>query len=228
MTLPRRIAAAIWRLCLRVRFALFHRRRHDREADEVIGGIRIHVIPGVFNPALFRVTPVFVDWLSDDLVPPGARVLDLGTGSGILAIAAAATASRVIAVDRNPSAVACARDNIAAHSLTDRIDVRHGDLFDPVNGELFDLVLANPPYLPGSPRTELEAAFLVGDFADRFARALPGHLADDGRALVILSNQGDQDAFLQAFEAVGLSVGPIRRRDLVSEIVTLWQVQRST
>lgn len=227
MTVTRRIAAAIWRLGLRVRFALLHRHRHDRDADEVIGGIPIHVSPGVFNPALFRVTPVFVGWLSDGLVPPGAVVLDLGTGSGVLAIAAAASASRVTAVDRNAAAVACARDNVAARSLTDRIDVRHGDLFEPVTGERFDLVLVNPPYLPGSPTTELEAAFLVGDFAERFASALPDHLAEGGRALVILSDQGDQGAFLDAFETAGLAAEPIRRRDLVSEIVTLWAVQRS-
>ena len=64
---------------------------------ETLGGLSIQVLPGVFNPALFRVTPVFLEWLAEDLVPPDATVLDVGTGTGVLAVAAARTAARVAA-----------------------------------------------------------------------------------------------------------------------------------
>ena len=218
------LLARLWRLGLRLRFVLFQRHRHDREVVEEIGGFSIQVLPGVFNPALFRVTPVFLGWLDEGLVPPDARVLDMGTGTGILAIAAARTATRVTAVDRNPAAVECARTNTRRNRVDDRVELRLGDLFEAVAGELFDLILCNPPYLTGEPKNDLEGAFLAGDFAERFARGLPEHLADGGRALVILSTIGEEDTFIEAFERVGLEVEIARRRDLISEVVTLFAV----
>ncbi len=192
---------------------------------EKIGGLSILVRPGVFNPALFRVTPVFLEWIAEGLVPAGSQVLDLGTGTGVLAIAAASKATRVVAVDSNPVAVECARINAEANSVDDRVELRLGDLFAPVVGERFDLVLCNPPYFGGRPETQLETAFRAGDFARRFAQGLGDQLADKGRALVILSNIGDEGGFLAAFAEAGLMVETVRRRNLISEIVTLYEIR---
>jgi len=224
MSLWRRAVANLWRLGLGIRFALFQRHRHDAAVVETLDGLTIQVLPGVFNPALFRVTPVFLEWLAEGLVPPDARVLDLGTGTGILAIAAARTATRVTAVDRNPAALECVRINTNRNGVDDRVELRLGDLFEPVAGERFDLILCNPPYLAGEPATDLEHALLAGDFPDRFARNLPDHLTDGGRALVILSTIGEEDTFIEAFKRVGLEVEAIRRRNLISEVVTLFAV----
>jgi release factor glutamine methyltransferase len=219
------LLARLWRRGLRLKFILSQRHRHDREVVEEIGGLSILVRPGVFNPTLFRVTPVFLEWLGEGFVAAGSQVLYLGTGTGVLAIAAASTAARVVAVDSNPTAVECARINAESNSVEDRLEVRLGDLFAPVVGESFDLVLCNPPYFAGRPATQLETAFRAGDFAPRFARGLGDHLADDGRALVILSNIGDEGGFLAAFGEAGLTVEVLRRRNLVSEIVTLYELR---
>lgn len=224
MTLAKRAVARLWRLGLRLKFVLFQRHRHDREVLEEIGGLSIRVLPGVFNPALFRVTPVFLEWLTEGLVPAGSRVLDVGTGSGVLAIAAASAGARVVAVDSNPAAVDCARINAEANGVDDRVDIRLGDLFEPVTGEEFDLILCNPPYFPGRPTTPLDTAFRAGDFGRRFASDLGGHLTESGRALVILSGLGDEPAFLTAFADAGLEIEILRRRNLVSEVVTLFAV----
>jgi len=77
--------------------------------------------------------------------------LDLGTGSGLLAFAAAAHSDRVVAVDRNPRAVAMTAFNARMNGL-DHVECREGDLFEPVRGERFDLVLCNPPFVV-SPET---------------------------------------------------------------------------
>ena len=204
---------------------LLQRHRHNREVVEEIGDLSILVRPGVFNPALFRVTPVFLEWLGEGLVPAGSKVLDLGTGTGVLAIAAASQAARVVAVDSNPTAVECARINAGTNSVEDRMEARLGDLFAPVAGERFDLVLCNPPYFPGRPSSELEAAFRAGNFARRFAHGLGDHLTHDGRALVILSSIGDEAGFLAAFAEAGLVVETVRRRDLISEIATLYEIR---
>jgi len=85
------------------------------------------------------------------IADPGAveRVLDLGTGSGCLAILAALRFpnATVDAVDISADALAVAAHNVADHGLGRRIALHRGDLFDPVRGERYDLILANPPYV---------------------------------------------------------------------------------
>src|SRR5919202_290874 len=83
--------------------------------------------PDVFNPKLLRSGEFLVSQLH--LLPGGARVLDLGSGSGACGIAAARLGCSVVAVDINPSAVRCTRINALLNNLC--IDVRQGDLFGP-------------------------------------------------------------------------------------------------
>src|SRR5918996_1251646 len=75
--------------------------------------------------------------------------LDLCTGSGCLAILAALTfpRARIDAADLSAGALALARRNVAAHRLGDRITLHRGDLFAPLHGRRYDLILSNPPYV---------------------------------------------------------------------------------
>lgn len=105
-------------------------------------------------------------------VPQGAAVLDVFTGSGVLAVAAAgAGAASVTAVDISRRAVACARINGRLNGV--KLRALRGDLFAPVAGERFDAIVANPPYLPGEG---------PADDARGGARAWEG--GTDGRALL--------------------------------------------
>ncbi len=91
-------------------------------------------------------------------------VLDIGTGSGILAITAGEIARKVVAVDINPQAVRCARLNVARNGMTDTISVLQGDLFssmDPDNK--FDIILFSPPYLEGQPKSLIDQALFDPD-----------------------------------------------------------------
>lgn len=81
---------------------------------------------------------------------PAVRVLDLGTGSGCIAVAMAANlpGATVVAIDASPKALAVAKHNAAAAGVADRVEFRQGDWFAGCrNGETFDLILSNPPYL---------------------------------------------------------------------------------
>jgi release factor glutamine methyltransferase len=109
--------------------------------------------------------------LAKGMVEP--HVLDIGTGSGNLAIAVAKNhkGARVTAVDLSPKALAAAERNAVKHAVADRIRFVEGDLFAAVpTGETFDFVLSNPPYIP----------------RDEIAKLAPGvrdyepHLALDG------------------------------------------------
>src|SRR5262245_17651547 len=79
------------------------------------------------------------------------RVLDLGTGSGCIAISLAIRQKgcHVVATDASHEALAIAKENAAKHCVTGRIDFRQGDMFAPIHaGEKFDLIVSNPPYIP--------------------------------------------------------------------------------
>ena len=139
----------------------------------------------------------------------GMRVLDLCTGSGALAIALAhhCPGAQVTAVDLSPDALALAREN--AKALGVGVRFFQGDLFAPVEGECFDMILSNPPYIPDGLRGKLQAevekepamALFAGpdglDLYRRIAREAPGHLKAGGWLLLEIGDgQFDQVAAL--------------------------------
>jgi release factor glutamine methyltransferase len=170
------------------RFRLFQQHRHRRLTLEHVGDMPILVLPDVFNPTLFHTSVALIAQLDSVPVGPGMAILDMGTGSGVGAIAAARRGARVVAVDISPEAVRCARINVLLNRLEDRIEVRRGDLFEPVQGERFDLVLFNPPFYTGTPHAMWEYAWRSEDALARFARDLPTVLSPSGRALLVVSS----------------------------------------
>lgn len=153
---------------------------------------------------------------SDRAAP--CRVLDLCTGSGAIAVALAKElpAARIVATEISPQAAAIAKRNAERNGFSDRIDVRIGDLWEPVAGERFDLVTANPPYIASSviptlsaevrrePKLALDGGADGLAFYDRICRQAREHL-DAGGALVV-EHGFDQAAAVRArFEAAGFA-----------------------
>lgn len=203
--------------------------RIRRPVVETIDGLPLLVLPQVLNPVVFRSGA----WLARTLAAsplaapprPGARLLDMGTGSGAAALFAARRGFRVTAVDLNPEAVRCARINALWNGLEGSIDVRLGDLFAPVAGERFDLAVFNPPFFRGEPRDSFDLAWRGTDVMERFAAGLPAALAPGGRALVLLSTDGDARGMLRALAANGFALGVVARRDLGNEVMTLYSAE---
>lgn len=199
-------------------------RRVRRLVLERWDGCPILVLPDVLNPVVFRSGILLADTLAD--LPHGdgapSRALDMGTGSGIGALALAKAGHSVVAVDVNPEAVRCARINALLNKLEERIDVREGNLFEPVSGERFDVVAFNPPFFEGTPSDLHDAAWRSTGVFGRFAAELPRHLAPGGVALVLLSNHGDEEKQCTALRAAGFEVSVHARRDYVSEVLTVW------
>jgi methylase of polypeptide subunit release factors len=131
----------------------------------------------------------------------------------------------VTAVDINEAAVRCARVNALVHRVEDRVEALCGDLFAPVAGRTFDLVLFNPPFLPGTPGDGFDRAFRAGDVLERFASALPGHLAPGGRALVVISSDAGIAGFLALARASGLDAELISTRDLINEVLYVYRLR---
>ena len=115
------------------------------------------------------------------------RTLDLGAGSGIQALLAKDHSESVVATDANPRATAYARLSAALNGQ--QVDARTGDLLEPVAGELFDLVVSNPPFVIGpAARYVYRDGGRDGDeLCRRLVQDLPRHLAEGGHA-VLLAN----------------------------------------
>lgn len=207
-------------LGLAYRFAGVH--RYDRLRIERVLDLPIVVLPTVANPKVLRTGAFLASHVDGRLVAADAAVLDLGTGSGVCALFAARHARRVVAVDINPEAVRCATVNALMNRLDTRITARQGDLFVPVAGERFDLVLFNPPFIVGAPKDARDAAWRSSDLPLRFAAELAAHLKPGGAALVLLSSFGDACPRYEAeLRASGFRLELFARRRYVNETVTI-------
>jgi HemK-related putative methylase len=221
---PRRTRRRAQRLVLRATKPI-KALRQRKIVIEHVANMPLVVLPSVFNPRLLRSGEFFAEQIVAGLVRPGETVLDLGTGSGICAIAAAQWTNRVVAVDINPEAVRCVRINTLLNRVDERVEVRQGDLFAPVGGQRFDVVLFNPPFYLGSPIDLRDHAWRSNDVVARFAAQLADHLTTNGVAFVILSTDGETDRFLSAFQEQHLSIEAVARRDLTSEIFTIYRLR---
>lgn len=196
------------------------RRSEGMDIRALGGSIVIH--PHVYVPF----DQSIIDLLDANLeAGPSDEVLDVGTGTGVLALLAASKgAGRVVATDILDRAVLNARENAKRLGLDDRVEVRGPcDLFDCVRGK-FDVIIFNPPWIRGGPRSEYEEALYDdgGMIITRFMDGVAGHLKDGGRIYLIYSDisestgEGSITGLMELVDKKGLQVVGDR-----------WRVRRS-
>jgi release factor glutamine methyltransferase len=168
-------------------------------------------------------------------VKEGERVLDMGTGCGILGIIAAKKASEVVAVDVNPYAVRCAKQNATLNNARSKMAFVQGDLFTSLSEKAkFDVILFNAPYLPadGSEADSWIGRAWTGGATgrkviDRFIPDAAKHLKPRDRILFMQSTLACVDKTLIKFEEYGLKASVIADNALpFFETITLIKAKK--
>nr|WP_296766754.1 HemK2/MTQ2 family protein methyltransferase [Rhodococcus sp. (in: high G+C Gram-positive bacteria)] len=154
-------------------------------------------------------------------ITSGSRVLDLCTGSGVVAMNAATCGAReVIAVDIEPAAVRCAKAAAADAGLA--IEVVHGGLVDALALAPFDVVLCNPPYVPSSDhevqKDSLSSAWNAGRDGRRVLEPLCANMASlltpGGIALIVHSEFAGITTSLRQLRNAGLTATVVKRKTI--------------
>jgi release factor glutamine methyltransferase len=178
--------------------------------------MRVVTLPGVFRP---RSDSWMLARHACAQLRPGASVLDLCTGSGAIAVAAAGCgADPVTAVDVSRRSVATVRINARLNGV--RVRALRGDLFAAVPGERFDLVVSNPPYLPAEndalpeqgPARALDAGTDGRVLLDRICAEAAGHLRPGGAVLLVHSSIIGIERTVEALGRSGLRADVLERR----------------
>jgi release factor glutamine methyltransferase len=138
----------------------------------------------------------------------GKKVLDMGTGSGVIAIAAAEKGAKVVAADVNTEALEHAQEKAMEKGLDGKIEFVESDLFTNIESE-FDLILFNPPYLPGEKGLGDEEIWRGGEkgveVTSQFLESASNYVSEAGQILVILSSHADLEELMNKYslEVIG-------------------------
>jgi len=212
------------------------RLRHQNNAMRRISSKKVffegksfHVFEEVYEPS----EDTFL--LAENLkVGHNEIVLDMGTGCGILAVISALKARQVVAVDVNPHAAGCAKLNAMSHKVSEKTDLICGDLFGPLKeGDLFDLILFNAPYLPieeDESKDWISCGWSGGktgrDLIDRFLKRASSYLKPGGRILLVQSTLSDVEQTLEELKRQGFKARILAEQKAFFENVTLIEASK--
>ncbi|MGE5238265.1 MAG: methyltransferase [Chloroflexota bacterium] len=159
----------------------------------------------------------------------GVATLDLGTGCGFQALLAASHSKQVVAVDRNPRAISLASFNARINGL-DNVACLEGDLFEPVEGRTFDLVVSNPPFVisPGQRYIYRDSGIRGDEICRKIFREVPRFLREGGYCQMIcnwVEKRGEdwRETLRPWFEGIGCDVWVMRSQTGGAETyATVW------
>ena len=191
-------------------------------------GFRLTVRPTVFHPRYFISSECFAGFIGG-LDLSGKHVVDIGTGSGILALAAARAGSEyVTATDINPNAALTAAENARANGMGDRVTAVCTDLLSAFAPRpLFDVILSSPPKHAGEPRNLADRGWHAGPnyrdievlFKQSRERLKPG-----GRLYVMLSSDSDLDLFGTLIDRAGFHARLVHEHSIFIESFIIYEL----
>ena len=189
-----------------------------------ISGRPYEISENIFNPKYYFTSEFMAKHIR---ATPEDTVLDMGTGSGIQAITAGYTASKVIAVDINPEAVRSAKRNVRLNGLENVVSVIEGDLFSSLSPRHeFSVILFTPPYLDGTPKTYFDRALFDPDkeLVSRFFKEAAGHLRPDGYIQMIYSSIAGPEQVISMAGTYGWNHSIIARAKTFTEEFIIYRL----
>ena len=175
------------------------------------GDVNLIILPGVFHPGLFFSTRLLVSFL-DTIDLSGKSLLELGAGSGLIAIRTSRRGAVVTATDISGTALRGLRENAARNGAD--ISIIESDLFGNLPGKQFDIIIINPPYYPRAAIREDQLAWYCGPQFEYFQRLfdqLPPYITAGSQVLMILSEDCRIDHIQALAAARGLTFTCLRK-----------------
>jgi release factor glutamine methyltransferase len=158
-----------------------------KERKFVYKGITTHVFPGVFHPGFFHSTRFILSYLNDQ--PLAAKsFLELGCGSGLIAVIAAKAGANVTASDLSLNAIENTKYNANLNNVF--IKIVHSDLFDNIDKIPFDWIVINPPYYARKPESDQDLAWYCGKNFEYFRKlfdSLHGYTHLSSNVIMVLT-----------------------------------------
>jgi release factor glutamine methyltransferase len=204
-------------------YELLQRRHRGEPIQYIIGETEFYGLPFRVTPAVLIPRPE-TEHLVEEVLKRAAhfaqpRIVDIGTGSGCIAVALTRHLphAAITAIDLSPDALALTRENAALNGIANRIRFLEGDLLAPVTGESFEIVVSNPPYVPTADRASLSvevrdhepalALFAGDDGLDIYRRIIPAACAAlvPGGLLLLEIGYGQSAAIQALLTTAGFS-----------------------
>ncbi|MCD6222132.1 MAG: methyltransferase [Thermoplasmata archaeon] len=183
--------------------------------EVVIGDKNYIVSEKVFNPKRFYTSELM---LANMQIKEGSIVLDMGTGSGVLAIEAAKKASVVFAADISKEAIKIARENAELNGINN-IEFIQSDLFSSLPHIKFDIILFNPPYLDLKPKSIFDYA--ICDYKKRtikrFLKEAKDYLKENGHIEIAYSSIADPYVVMEYAKNIGWKIEKIAEKKIPGE-----------
>lgn len=172
--------------------------RHKQAGKYEIGGLSFSCPAGIYQPHEFSSSRFVLRGLLSHLPNLGTRILELGTGSGVIGIYLASIGLNVTLLDIDPVAVVSAKNNALANNV--QAIVLQSDLFSAVDSQKYDTIFFNIPFMDKEIDEPLEIISCDpgGELLLRFLDQAPNYLLPNGRVYVTVANIGNREAILKA------------------------------
>ena len=155
------------------------------------GGIKLEIPPQVFHPGFFFSTQLLLQYVNRFSLQ-NKNLLELGAGSGLIAIQAAKQGAVVTATDINPIAIKYLHSNSVQNNV--RLEIIRSDLFTDIPNQSFDIIVINPPYYKKQPVTLQDYAWFCGKNGEYFSglfSQLPDYIHDKTETIMVLCDGCD-------------------------------------
>lgn len=186
--------------------------------------LHLKIFPGVFHPRFFFSTKILLGYL-ERYELQNQSFLELGAGSGLIAISAAKKGAAVTATDISRRAM----ENISVNKQLNNVILEeiHSDLFDSIPQQIFDFIVINPPYYKGIIRTEADHAWYAGEHLDYFQklfRQLPAYMKARTHSFMILSDECDIDGIQSLAAANQLTIRQVFSKKVFWETNFIYEI----